>query len=147
MEELFNLTIRHELHFYNCYSRCKGDILHLLSSSVFPIVKPLGFFHTFITVFVGDTFDLSNAVCKQHHRAALKQFLNGIKIITGADPGLVVGGGANLLGGRRPNILIHFLKNSMKLKKFWSVEGGACRERPPKSATELCTLTARVNEL
>ena len=57
---------------------------------------------------------------------------------SGADPELVVGGGANLFGGgRRPNILIHFLKNPMKLKKFWFVGGrGARRERPPpKSAT------------
>ena len=31
---------------------------------------------------------------------------------------------------RRPNIFIHFLKNSTTLKKFWSVEGGGAR-RPP----------------
>ena len=42
----------------------------------------------------------------------------------GADPEHVVEGGAIILGGRRPNIFIHFLKNPMKLKKFWSGGGG-----------------------
>ena len=33
--------------------------------------------------------------------------------------------------GRWPNIFIHFLKNPMKLKKFWSVGGGAGSDPPP----------------
>ena len=41
-----------------------------------------------------------------------------------ADPGLVIGG-APTPWGRRPNIVVHFLKNPMKLKKFWSVRGCA----------------------
>ena len=42
-----------------------------------------------------------------------------------ADPGPVVGGGANLI--------YIFLKNLMKLKKFWS---GGGRRAPLRSATE-----------
>ena len=63
-------------------------------------------------------------------------------VIAGADPGLVIGGGANPLGGGAdPVYLIYFVKNPMKLKKFWAVGGGAHRERPPlKSATALTTL-------
>ena len=50
----------------------------------------------------------------------------------GADPGPVLGGGANPLdGGANPIYFILFLKNPMKLKKFWSVGGGARWERPP----------------
>ena len=56
---------------------------------------------------------------------------------SGEVPGLVVEGGANPLdGGTDPIYLIHFLKNSMKLKKFWFV-GGVRQERSPlRSATE-----------
>ena len=46
--------------------------------------------------------------------------------------------GRRPLGGRRPNIFIHFLKNPMKLKKFWSVGGRrapGAHPPPPKSAT------------
>ena len=49
--------------------------------------------------------------------------------IAGADPELVVG--ANPLGVPA-NIFIHFLKNPMKLKKFWSVGGGGAPGAPPK---------------
>ena len=51
-------------------------------------------------------------------------------LLSGADPGLIVGGDANPLRGRQPNIFIHFLKNPMKLKKFWSV-GGRAPGAPP----------------
>ena len=57
---------------------------------------------------------------------------------SGADPALVVGGGANSLDrGADPIYFINFLKNPMKLKKFWSVEGGCAPGAPPlRSATE-----------
>ena len=61
--------------------------------------------------------------------------------ISGADPGLDVGGGTNPLGGHGPNIFIHFLKNPMKLKKFWPV-GGRTLGAPPGSATASDALNA-----
>ena len=42
---------------------------------------------------------------------------------TGADPGFPVGGGANPPGGRQHMILPNFVKNCMKLRKFWAVGG------------------------
>ena len=62
------------------------------------------------------------------------------EIITGADPGPVVGGDANPLdGGTNPIYFILFLKKPMKLKKFWSVGGKRAGSAPPpfRSATEL----------
>ena len=48
---------------------------------------------------------------------------------SGADPGLVVGGGANPLeGDTDPIYFIHFLINPMKLKKFWSVRWGRVKK-------------------
>ena len=52
-------------------------------------------------------------------------------LVTGADPGFPVGGGANPRGGHQHMILPNFLKNSMKLRKFWAVRGARRR-----SATE-----------
>ena len=47
-----------------------------------------------------------------------------------ADPGFLVGGGANLPeGGANIQICQIFLKNCMKLRKFWSM-GGTHRGRP-----------------
>ena len=47
---------------------------------------------------------------------------------SGADPGLSVGGGADLPGeGRQHTNLPDFPKNCMKSRKFWSEEtGGEC---------------------
>ena len=51
---------------------------------------------------------------------------------SGADPALVIGGGTNSLdGGADPIYFINFLKNPMKLKKFWSVGGRAGSAPPP----------------
>ena len=56
---------------------------------------------------------------------------------TGADPALVIGGGTNSLGRHAdPIYFIDFLKNPMKLKKFWSI-GGHMLGFPPLSATDL----------
>ena len=61
----------------------------------------------------------------------------------GADPGFSVGGDTNASGrGPQPMILPNFPKNCMKLKKFWTVEGGARREHPsldPPRDVELAT--------
>ena len=58
------------------------------------------------------------------------------RTVQGADPGLDVGGGANLLGGGAdPIYLIYFMKNPMKLKIFWSVGGRAGSAPPLRSAT------------
>ena len=51
-------------------------------------------------------------------------------LLSGADPGFPVGGGANPLGGRQHMILPNFAKNCMKLRKFWAV-GGAPPLNPP----------------
>ena len=54
-----------------------------------------------------------------------------LEAITGADPGHVVGESANpSKGGANLIYFIFFLKNIMKLNKFWSVGGGAHRKRP-----------------
>ena len=50
--------------------------------------------------------------------------------IPGEDPGFPIGGGTNPPGGCQHIILPNFVKNCMKLRKFWSVGG-----YPPKSTT------------
>ena len=57
------------------------------------------------------------------------KFHRNIQSQSGADQGLFEGGRANPLGA--PTQFLHYLKNPMKLKKFWSVGGGARRERLP----------------
>ena len=53
------------------------------------------------------------------------------KIVSGADPGFLVGGGANPpRGGANTQICQIFPKNCMKLRKFWSVGGGARQGHP-----------------
>ena len=57
--------------------------------------------------------------------------------IAGADPGFPVGGGANPRGGGRQHMILpNFVKNYMKLRKFWAVGGWGVPGAPPKSATE-----------
>ena len=58
---------------------------------------------------------------------------------SGADPGFLVGGGANPPGGGAPTYnFANFAKNCMKLRTFWAVEGGGARRgRRPKSATDI----------
>ena len=55
-------------------------------------------------------------------------------LLPGADPGFPVGGGANLPRGGQHIILLDFPKNSMKLRKIWSVGG-----RPPALVPPLTT--------
>ena len=52
----------------------------------------------------------------------LRESITKNKKISGADPALVTGGGANSLDeATDPIYFIDFLKNPMKSKKFWSV--------------------------
>ena len=55
----------------------------------------------------------------------------------GADPELLLGGGANPWGGRLPNILVVFSENPYEIKEILVRKGGEARARgaPPKSAT------------
>ena len=69
------------------------------------------------------------------HRSGTNNVFVSTKYSPGADPGFPVGGGANPPGGRQHMILPNFMKNCMKLRKFWAVGGGAHRAHPPKSAT------------
>ena len=48
----------------------------------------------------------------------------------GADPEFPVGGGANPPGGYQHMILPNFVKNCMKLRKFWAA-GGPAQGMPP----------------
>ena len=67
-----------------------------------------------------------------HGVAATVMLKKVYRALSGADPALVVGGGANSLDGDADAIsFIDFLKNPMKLTKI-SVVGG---ERPFRSAT------------
>ena len=66
----------------------------------------------------------------------MSKFILNVKIIcllAGADTGFPVGGGTNPPGGgHQHKNLPDLSKNCMKLRKFWSVGGGAVRrERPP----------------
>ena len=73
----------------------------------------------------------TRTVGKRAVRSLLECFL-----VTGADPGFPVGGGANPLGGRQHTILPNFPKNCMKLRKFWwSVGGALAGGAPLRSAT------------
>ena len=54
---------------------------------------------------------------------------------TEADPGFPIGGGANPPGGTPTYKFTGFSQNCMKLRKFWSVEGGVPGEAPLGSAT------------
>ena len=52
--------------------------------------------------------------------------------ITGADPELLLGGGANPWGGALPNILVVFSEKPYEIKEILIREGGAARRgRPP----------------
>ena len=48
-------------------------------------------------------------------------------MLSGADPGFPIGGAPTLWGGVgcQHMILGNFVKNCMKLRKFWAVGGGA----------------------
>ena len=51
-----------------------------------------------------------------------------------ADPGFSVGGGADLLGGRRPLTRMLFGENMCENERIGSCYGGARRQQPPGSA-------------
>ena len=59
---------------------------------------------------------------------------------TGADPGFPVGGGANSPVGHQHMIWPNFMKNCVKLRKFWAVGEGARQGRAPKSTTVTCNM-------
>ena len=56
-------------------------------------------------------------------------------MISGADPGFPIGGGANHPGGERRYTNARFVEKLHKIKKISIRRGGARRERPLGSAT------------
>ena len=63
-------------------------------------------------------------------------FIGSSLFLSGADPELLLGGGANPYGGRLPIILVVFSEKPYEIKEILVRRRGACAGgAPPKSAT------------